>query len=126
MNVLEDYECDGQMELSKDVLVWIKEPGYVIYPKRVPNTLEALQEIVGGYVEELGMCTDLRILCNEEAILGDYIFNVSIAGAQLFGNLIIVKIDEEGEIVDFDQEDTIRRLIPQLFEGKTKAAEGEA
>jgi hypothetical protein len=34
--------------------------------RRIPNTLAACQELVGGYIEPVTVCTDLVLVCNEE------------------------------------------------------------
>ena len=59
----------------------------VIY---IPNTLEALQRAVGGHIETSTLCTDVVIISNEEARLGDYDFNVIICEAEFFGSILVV------------------------------------
>lgn len=49
--------------------VLIKEPNEMSYLTDIPNTLESLQQIVGGYIEvDLGRHGSL-IICNEEGKL---------------------------------------------------------
>ena len=53
--------------------VLIVEPNKLPYEKTIENTLEAKQEIVGGFIECTGIMSDydVSIICNEEGkILG--------------------------------------------------------
>lgn len=43
-----------------------KAPGRSAEVRDVPNTLEALQGLVGGYIETVTVATDAVIICNEE------------------------------------------------------------
>ena len=47
------------------------EPNKRGYIKEIPNTLEAMQEVVGGKIEVVHLTTDVIAVCNEEGrILG--------------------------------------------------------
>lgn len=45
--------------MAEKMMVIIKKPGMDAYPAEIPNTLEALQEAVGGYIETMQIGTDL-------------------------------------------------------------------
>lgn len=45
-----------------------KEPGKPWEIVEVPNELEALQKVVGGYMERVTFSLDTCILCDEEAL----------------------------------------------------------
>lgn len=85
--------------MKKYIKVFMKEPseeqGKLIV---IPNTLEALQEIVGGYIEVFRAEKDLLVICNEEGRINALPFNTRIAGEFFFGNIILCGIDGE----DFD------------------------
>ncbi len=50
--------------------VLIVEPGKVPYAKEIANTLEAMQEIVGGYIQAVYPFPDeVALVCNEEGKL---------------------------------------------------------
>ena len=50
----------------KQISVLIKEPGKKPRRESIPNTLEALQRVVGGYIETVTFASDVVIICNEE------------------------------------------------------------
>lgn len=92
----------------------------------IPNTLDALQEIVGGYIEIPYISNDLYkngidIIINDEGKLIDGM-NKEIAVVEkstgkvldiIFGNCIFASHDEEGETVGLteDQMDVIGKLL---------------
>ena len=43
----------------------------------IPNTLEALQEAVGGYIETVTLNNGLVLICNEEGKIRDMPYNFS-------------------------------------------------
>ena len=72
--------------------VLIKEPGGAWEVADVENTLDALQEAVGGYIETLNINTDpepLVLIMDEEGRLNDKEYNMSISEVPLFGTLLI-------------------------------------
>lgn len=75
--------------------VWIKEPGQTFSPKEIDNTLEAMQETVGGYIEALRIKDEpdreewAVIICNEEGRLLDLQPNIEAGGHELVGTIII-------------------------------------
>ena len=72
--------------------VLIKEPGGAWEVADVENTLDALQEAVGGYIETLTINTEpepLVLIMDEEGRLNDKEYNMSISEVPLFGTLLI-------------------------------------
>ena len=55
--------------MEKEIRVVIIEPGEPSYRKIIPNTLEAFQEIVGGYIEVVSLPGNIRMIINEEGKL---------------------------------------------------------
>lgn len=55
--------------MEKKIRVVIIEPGEPSYRKTIPNTLKAFQDIVGGYIEEVPLAGNLRMIVNEEGKL---------------------------------------------------------
>ena len=51
------------------IKVVIFEPGKPGKEEFIPNTLYAMQQIVGGYIESLKLTSDTVIICNEEGRL---------------------------------------------------------
>ena len=52
--------------MADTIRVIYKPAGKRYEVRRIPNTLEACQELVGGYIEPVTVCTDLVLVCNEE------------------------------------------------------------
>jgi hypothetical protein len=80
------------MEMNK-IKVIIKRPGEMPETQTIPNELEALQTIVGGYIETVTLATDLVIICNEEGKLLDLPYNCDICGASFVGTIIFAGIN---------------------------------
>jgi hypothetical protein len=55
--------------MEKEIRVVIIEPGEPSYQKTIPNTLEAFQDIVGGYIEVVPLPGNIRMIVNEEGKL---------------------------------------------------------
>ena len=61
----------------------------------VENTLEALQEEVGGYIETVTFAEDACIICDEEGRLKDKPHNVNLFGVDFVGTVLAVGVDGE-------------------------------
>jgi len=48
------------------MIVIIKEPGKPGRKEDIPNTMEALQQVVGGYVEVIRIASDMYAIVDEE------------------------------------------------------------
>ena len=79
--------------------VLIKEPKKPWEVALIPNTLEALQNAVGGYIETYTIDPErgLVIICDEEGRLADKPFNLRIDGIDFVGTLLLCGFDEDGE-----------------------------
>lgn len=67
----------------------------------IENTLEALQQEVGGYIETVSFAKNSCIICNEEGLLIGLPVNVFL-GYPFRGTLLIVGVDGE-EFCDIDE-----------------------
>lgn len=72
--------------------VLVKEPGKRWEKRNIENTLEALQEIVGGYIETLTLTSDMVAIFDEEGRIKDKEWCVNIAGVDLVGTVILTGI----------------------------------
>lgn len=75
--------------------VIIKKPGSPAYLEDIPNTLEELQRIVGGYIETVTLATDAVIICNEEGRLRDLPYNCELFGVPFVGTIIIAGVSAD-------------------------------
>ena len=96
--------------------VVIKEPGVASYGADIPNTLEDLQKVVGGYIEVLGVMDGLVIICNEEGRLQDLKYNCEFAGIDFVGTIIFAGTDGEGDFTDIP--DDLARLVMRELWGR--------
>lgn len=72
--------------------VVIKRPGEAPAVMDIPNTLEALQEAVGGYIETVTVAEDLCLICNEDGRLLRLEPNCTILGVDFVGPVLAVGV----------------------------------
>ena len=75
-----------------EITVYTKQPGCMYRQKTIPNTLEALQAEVGGYIETvtfLGPEKNFIVICDEEGRLKGYEPNCTIAGCSFVGPIVV-------------------------------------
>lgn len=80
--------------------VLAKHPGEPFRWIRIENTLEALQEAVGGYIETVTVAKNLVVICDEEGRLKGKPFCHHIFGVDFVGDIIIagVRGDEFSDV----------------------------
>ena len=89
-----------------------KEPGGPWVDAEIENTLEALQQGVGGKLEAVTLASDACILCNEEGRLLGMPYNITICGVSFVGPLLIVGIaGEDFAGLTEQQVDRLRTLL---------------
>lgn len=92
--------------------VMSKEPGKGWKVAEIENTLEALQQGVGGKLEAVTLASDACILCNEEGRLLGMPYNITICGVSFVGPLLIVGIaGEDFAGLTEQQVDRLRTLL---------------
>ena len=72
---------------KKYINVVTKHPGEDFCDTRIENSLEALQDFVGGYIETVTINNDFVIICNEEGRLQDLDHCISFHGDLIRGDL---------------------------------------
>ena len=72
-----------------------KAPGLPAEICDVPNTLEALQELVGGYIETVTVAADAAIICNEEGRLIGLEPNCTLLGVHFVGPIVVAGVAGE-------------------------------
>ena len=83
--------------------VIVAKPGEPAEVREIENSLESLQEIVGGHIEVItGLWfTDLALICNEEGKIREMKPNRIIKDDIIVGPLILAGINERtGEFTD--------------------------
>jgi len=101
--------------MSEKIRVLVIEPGKNPEEREIDNTLEALQEIVGGYIECVTMATDLVVICNEEGRLMDLPFNCEICDVLFVGTILMAGVKRD-EFADLPASlDDMKRMFPGLW-----------
>ncbi len=59
----------------------------------IDNTLEALQNLVGGYIETLTVFEDAVLIFNEEGRLRGMPYNCTFCGVNLVGPVVLAGVD---------------------------------
>lgn len=75
------------------MIVLYKAPGCVPEPRDIPNTLEAIQDAVGGHIETFTFASDGVLICNEDGRLRGLPHNCTLLGVDFFGPILIVGRD---------------------------------
>jgi hypothetical protein len=75
--------------------VIFKAPGLQPEIIEIDNTLEALQQKVGGYIETVTFTADCCVICNEEGRLLGLPHNLDFLGVDFVGPVLVVGIDAE-------------------------------
>ena len=80
--------------------VIVKEPGKTSEYREIDNTLEAMQEIVGGYIECVFLEGGAVMVCNEEGKLMGMQMNFPFRGDIIVGTVFVCGTDDEGDFTD--------------------------
>lgn len=81
--------------MKERINVIVKKPGCVSILWDIENTLQALQNLVEGYIEAVTVATNLAIICNEEGAIKNLPFNCEMLGHKFYGTLVFVGVDGE-------------------------------
>ena len=71
----------------------IQRPGQISEIAEIENTLEAFQEIVGGYIEVMPLTAHLVLIINKESNLKGLNPNTYISTLCLVGTVIVTAVD---------------------------------
>lgn len=94
-----------QGEITHEQIRVLKvEPGRPPEEVTIPNTLEALQSAVSGYIEALDLDSDAVLLCNEEGKLLGLPANRRVNGDTIAGTFLIVG-SADGDFCSLSEED---------------------
>jgi hypothetical protein len=114
--VVQEAEADAKKNPTSEMIqIVIVEPFKKPYKKTIPNTLDAMKEIVGGYIENLFIGrTDkdarVGIVLNEEGKLIDLPMNRRLLGSQgvidfIVGTFFITAYNLQGENISLTDEE---------------------
>lgn len=98
--------------MDKPIMAITMEPGGNPVAQTIENTLEAMQGIVGGYIEVVPLGNGLLLICNEEGKLKGLDPTIWIGNDFISGSFIVCRSDGE-EFSSITAEDT-EILLKQL------------
>lgn len=82
--------------MEKKITVYVKEPGKTPQKMMINNTLEALQGLVGGYIETVpAPYPGCLFIVNEEGRLRNLVPNICIGRELLVGTAVLVGVKGE-------------------------------
>ena len=81
--------------MKEEIRILVKLPGKPWSEERIPNTLKALQEKVGGNIETVTVADNACLICNKEGRITDLPYNCCFMGADFYGPLLFVGTDGE-------------------------------
>lgn len=90
----------------------IKEAGQNPIVTDIENTLEALQQTVGGYIQVINLNEKTVLICDEEGKLKDKPYNFGIGFDYIVGTAIFVNTTAE-DFTDIDE--ATEQMIMVLF-----------
>ena len=99
------------MEGFKVMKVWIKEPNDDAVLADIDNSLKAMQEIVGGYIECYSLSLTETVVCNEEGRIRDLPYNCYIEGEHFYGTIFICGTAEE----EFTDTNIDKELVKKII-----------
>lgn len=103
------------MKKTDEIKVYVKFPAEIgVHEDYIPNTLEALQSIVEGYIESVTL-GDYAIICNDMGRIDEFPRNCTVEGIDFYGTIVFVGVDgEDFTDVPFSQ-DYLYAIIEEEF-----------
>lgn len=91
----ENIHSTNIAQAAEKIKCVIQRPGQISEIAEIENTLEAFQEIVGGYIEVMPLIERLVLIVNEEGKLKGLEPNIYVNGDCLVGTVIVTAVDGE-------------------------------
>lgn len=96
-----------------------KQPGKPPEIVEIEDTLEALQEKVGGYIEAVTMAKNACVICNKEGRLRELPYNITLLGTAFVGPILVAGIRDE-DLCDLEDIEYLRDQIERHAELEAK------
>lgn len=94
--------------MEKEIYVAVKKVDEALDTKEIDNSLEACQEIVGGYIEMVAVNDDgLYLVCDEEGKLKGKDVNFAFNSDLIVGDVFFVRVDEDGDFASITDKDLL-------------------
>ena len=84
----------------KNIKIIVKKPNEAPFIDIIPDTLQAMQKLVGGYIETVSIASNLVVVGNEEGRLMNLPYNCSVFGIDFCGTIFLIGRDEKWDFAD--------------------------
>ena len=74
--------------------VLVKEAGKDAEVRDIDNSLESMQSIVGGYIEDVYIGNGIHLVCNEEGKIDGLPTNLETENVEIVGNVFFCATDD--------------------------------
>lgn len=95
--------------MSEQIKVLIKDVGKPARIGTIDNALQAMKDIVNGYIEAVYVTDNIMLICNEEGKICNLPLNFIIDNKLLtdgiHGNVFFTKVNEDGDNVSLNDND---------------------
>ena len=98
-----EYMEEAALQKETEITVLKVEPGKAPEEVTIPNTLEAMQEMVGGFIEIVYL-DDVCLVCNEEGKLMGLEGNRRVGYDIIAGTFFLAGATDYGEFCSLTQE----------------------
>lgn len=112
------------MSDDNHITILFAAPGKPPAISEIPNTLAAMQQLVGGYIEAIGIGNSLYLICNEQGNLLGLPPNRAIRRRIIAGNFFFTRADICGDNISLSEKD-ISQLIQEFFPGEAPESLGQ-
>ncbi len=99
----------------RTIKAFVKHPDKAPCFEKISADLDAMQELVGGWLEEVKVSSDIVILCDEEGKLKGKVYNCSFGRYDLVGTIVFVGVkDNDWEDIPLSP-DEFKEAFPALY-----------
>ena len=94
---------------SEKIRIVVAPVGEAPFETVIDNTLEAMQFLVGGYIEPIRV-GDLDVWINEEGLIMNLPYNRTVEGYPITGTIFVAASNEEGDTLGLNDDQTKRAI----------------
>lgn len=111
------------MKAPEKIRVIVKQPLRPARAEEIENTLQALQEYVGGRIEVVQIASDMALVCNGDGWLLGMKYNCHICGLAIAGTFLVVGTKgEKFTSAPIGPEEFTGRFIRDMEKTRTEGA----
>lgn len=120
-DVEKELGIEPEFDPAEKIRVVVVEPTKQPRVEMIPNTLEAQQELVGGYIECLALDNETLIVCNEEGKLRSLPINRDVGFDVIMGSFFVCR--DGGDDFDSLTDEQVRDIMSQFTLGNPELSD---